>query len=240
MNWIGHLSNLLVAAATVAVAILTYYVRKATQLQFVASMTAAFQNEWHNSRAMLMRDYLHSKDFENVLNTAIQEAYGTKIPYENISQLLERSELKGSDIDQERLKKFETRLRDTKYIDPLDSTKALFSAYQAMYEVLISFDRLAVIRDDPLMMEECIRRYKPPIRDLSPVLQAFIAVRIVLREHHLKNYKKDYMHLLAVLDIENPALFEKCKQGLIERGELSTKEIIDWEAIQQRHAQRRG
>jgi len=45
VNWIGYLSNVLVAAATVAVAVSTYFVRKATQLQFVASMTSAFQNE---------------------------------------------------------------------------------------------------------------------------------------------------------------------------------------------------
>ena len=240
MDWIGHLSNVLVAAATVAVAVLTCFIRKATQLQFVASMTTTFQNEWHNPRATLMRDYLHSMDFEHVLNTAIEAAYAMRIPYQEIGRLIERSELKGSATDPERLKKFEAHLRDSKYTDPLDSSKSLFSAYQAVYEVLLSFDRLAVVRDDPLVMEKCISRYRPPIRDLSSVLQAFIAVRIVLKPPHLKNYKKDYMHLLALLDLENPALFEKCMQGLIERKELSGKELNDWEAIQQRHAQRRG
>ena len=189
-----------------------------------------------------MRDYLHSTDFENVLNEAIKLGYAIKISYKEIGQLLNRSELKGSYIDSERLKKFEDYLKDAKYTDPLDPSKSLFSAYQAVYEVLLSFDRLAVVRDDPFMMEKCIIRYKPPIRDLSSVLQAFIAVRILLRPKHLRNYKKDYMHLLALLDLENPDLFEKCKQGLIDpdRKELSGKELKDWKAIQKRHAQRHG
>ena len=109
-----------------------------------------------------------------------------------------------------------------------------------MYEVLLCFDRLAIVHDDPFMMEKFISRYRPPIRDLSPVMQSFIAVRIVLRPPHLKNYKKGYMHLLALLNLENLALFEKCKQGLIERNELSEKERKDWQAIKQRHAQLRG
>ena len=240
MSWISHLSNLLIAAATVAVAFLTYFVRKATQLQFVASMTMAFQNEWHSSRATLMRDYLHSKNFEDLLNSAIEEAYGTRIEYNDIPSLLQRSELKGSPTDSERLQKFETILRQTKYQDPVNPSKSLFSAYQAIYEVLLSFDRLAVVRDEPLMMERCIIRYKPPIRDLAPMLQAFIAVRILLRPQNLKNYKKDYMHLLAFLDVEDLSLFEVCKRGLIDRKELTAKEQQDWEAIQQRHSLRRG
>ncbi len=244
MNVICNLANIialwLTAAATIAYACITYYIRKAGQLQYVASIMVAFQNEWHNPRAALMRDYLHSKEYEEVMNTAIERAYATKIDYKKIGRLLERSELKSSDTDQERLEKFESYLKEKKYMNPLDPNKPLFSAYQAVYEVLLSFDRLAVVRDEPFMMEKCIGRYKPPIRDLSPVIQAFIAVRIELRESHRKNYKKEYMHLLAMLDIEDPALFNRCKSGLTERNELDIKEIRNWEAIQQMHAQRRG
>lgn len=233
MGWIVA-SNILMAVATAVIALLTHYVRKSTQMQFVASMTAAFQNEWHNPRAALMRDYLHSMGFKDTLNKAIHAAYETSIDYKNIYSLLQTSELKGSAIKTERLEKFESCLKEATYPDPLDPAKPLFTAYQAIYEVLLSFDRLAVVRDAPQMMEKFIIRYRPPIRDLALPLQAFIAVRIVLRENDLKNYKKDYMHLLALLNLEqlNLSLFVVCKNGLLKREELSKKEVAEWAKIE--------
>jgi hypothetical protein len=226
------LLSLLVGAATV---LIYYFIWRATQLQFVASMAVGFQNEWHNPRAVLMRDYLHSAELQGVLNNAIKEAYGTPIPYTYIPRLLDRTELKGSDTDQLRLEKFDTYLKGdkAKYKDPCDPSKTLFVAYQALYEVLLSFDRLAVVRDQRFMMKKWIKRYKPPIRDLAPVLQAFIAVRSLLRPPDLRNYKKDYMFLLGKLGLHDGSLLEKCKQGLIERGELDDRELKEIERIQQ-------
>jgi predicted nucleic acid-binding protein len=200
-------------------------------------MMSAFQNEWHSQRAVMMRDYLHSKEFENLLNKAISKAYGKNISYENIDQLLTDSELKGRAKKANNLTKFESRLKNEKYPDPSNPNQFLFTAYQALNEVLLSFDRLAIVRDDELMMDKFIKRYTPPIRDLSTVLQAFIAVRIMLRDDFFKNYKKDYMHLLALLNLDtlNLKLFETCKEGLVKREWLSSEEIDNWERlIQQR------
>jgi len=228
----------LMVAATVGIAIFTYYLIRASKLQFVALMSSAFQNEWHNTRAVLMRDYIHSKEFEEVFNEAILKAYGTNISYREIGKLLEKSELKGKTTNSKRLKKFEVHLKSN-YPDTFDYKQFPFSAYQALYEVLLSFDRLAIFRDDSDMMDSFIRRYRPPIRDLSIAMQAFIAIRIMLRESYLKNYKKGYIHLLALLSIDpldlnfplNLKLFEICKQGLISRKELSGKELENWDKI---------
>lgn len=236
---IGELFVALAAFITIG---FTYYLYRATRFQYVTMMMSAFQNEWHSSRAVMMRDYLHSKELEDVLDRAIRESYNSNISYKNIDKLLKKSELKGKATNSNRLDKFESCLKNEKIRDPLDPDHFLFSAYQALYEVLLSFDRLAIVRDDPLMMDKWIKRYRPPIRDLSPVLQTFIAVRIILRDDLLKNYKKDYMHLLAKLDLDtlNLQLFEICKKGLVERGgeELSGEELKDWERIiQQRKMQ---
>lgn len=207
-------------------------IAEAAQIQFVTSMMTAFQEHWHNPRAILMRRHLHSTAFETALDSAIKEAYGTKISYRNIERLLERTELKGPATDSERLKKFEDHLEHQKVPNPLDPSKQFFSLHQAVDEVLLSFDRLALGRDLPFMMEKFISRYKPPIGSLSKILQAFIAVQILLREpKDDKNYKKDYMHMLGLLGLSHPVLFKRCEEGLISQGELSEKEKLDWDGI---------
>lgn len=224
---------------------LTFYLYRVDKLQFVATLTSAFQDQWHSPRAVLMRDYLHSQEFEVIFNKAISNAYEIPIKYEEIDRILEglklhekKPKLQEKEISS-RFKRFDECLKNT-HSDKFDYTNFPFSTYQALYEVLLSFDRLAIFRDEPYMMDKCIRRYKPPIRDLSTVMQAFIAVRIMLRKDKLKNYKKDYMHLLGLLSIDEPIdpefslnvkLFEKCKEGLKGRKELSYEEQSNWEYI---------
>ena len=221
MHWLNNLSNFFLAIATVLLVVVTYYLKKATDLQYIASMTVAFQNEWHSRIASSMRDFLHSNNFKNLFNNAITEAFGKEIDYNKINKLLDRAELIGNDKDSERLSKFETPLRKYIYENPVKPGESLFTAYEAIYQVLLSFDRLALLRDEPKLMKKFIIKYKPPIRDLSTILQAFIAIRILLREDKMmKNYKKDYMFLLYKLKLQNDHLFKICKEGLKKRGEL--------------------
>jgi len=238
MDLLDFIFILISIVVSIAIIILTYYLYHGSKLQFVALLTSAFQDQWHSPRAVLMRDYLHSKEFEKVFNHAILEAYETKISYSEIDKLLKESELKGKTKNSNRLKKFDSYLKK-KYLNTNDYVNFPFSSYQALYEVLLSFDRVAIFRDIPYMMNICIRRYKPPIRDLSTTMQAFIAIRIMLREPDLKNYKKDYMHLLGLLSINpldsefplNLKLFNICKEGLKGRKELSGDELISWKDI---------
>jgi len=84
------------------------------------------------------------------------------------------------------------------------------------FQVLITLDRLAMVRDRPQAVA-FIRGYEPPIRYLKDILLAFIAVQINFQpEIERKNYKKDYMHLLLMLNLENEhsALFKASKAGL--------------------------
>ena len=57
-------------------------------------------------------------------------------------------------------------------------------------------------------------------------------MRILLRPDKLKNYKKEYMYVLALLGVGNPYLLEVCKNGLIDRNELKGKERRDWVKFQ--------
>ncbi|MGB2754587.1 MAG: hypothetical protein WBD75_01810 [Phycisphaerae bacterium] len=225
------ISNILLVIVTVLLVVVTYYLKKATDLQSVTSMTVAFQNEWHSRIATLMRDYLHSETFNDVFNAAIESAYGKSLDYKNIDKLLSRNELNGIGTNRERLTKLENCLREAKYEDPLRPGEPLFSAYEAVYQVLLSFDRLAVLRDEPQIMKKFIIKYKPPIRDLAPILQAFIAIRILLREPKFRNYKKDYMLLLRKLRLENNDLLKVCKEGLKARQELTDKELKEADKI---------
>jgi len=220
------ISNILLVIVTVLLVVVTYYLKKATDLQSVASMTAAFQNEWHSRIATLMRDYLHSETFNGVFNAAIESAYSKTIDYNNIDELLSCNELNGTGTT-----KFEKCLREAKYENPLRPGEYLFTAYEAVCQVLLSFDRLAVLRDEPQIMKKFIIKYKPPIRDLAPILQAFIAIRILLREPKFRNYKKDYMLLLRKLRLENNDLLKVCKEGLKARQELTDKELEEADKI---------
>lgn len=189
------------ALATLALAALTYVVWRATQMQFVASMTVAFQDEWHSPHASHVREYVHSPQLHDALDKAINLAYGKSIAYTNVSDLLNRNSLRGTRPDAARLKQFEDELKGTRVV-PSSHGPASFTAFDALYEVLLSFDRIAVIRDAPLMMKRCILRYKPPIKALAPVLLAFIAVRRLLRTS--ETYKNDYIDMLVLLDKEDP------------------------------------
>ena len=101
----------------------------------------------------------------------------------------------------------------------------LFSAYEALDKVLLSFDRLAILCDKPQAMNKFIKKYKPPLHDLKDILQALIAVRIVLaKENGNPNYKKDYMLLLRMLHLADRCLYETCKKGLQQRGEWSIRD----------------
>jgi len=255
------LETFITGLLTAFVIFLTYLLYRAAKLQFVASLTSAFQNQWHNPRAVLMRDYLHSEEFEDGFNNAIHEAYGIDIDYKEIDKLLDgppklqeiqkkieklpkkkREELL-KELKKERakcFKDFDSCLKDTNPKYRSDYENFPFSNYEALYEVLLSFDRIALFCDDRYMMDKCIRRYRPPIRDLSEILQAFIAIRIILREGKLKNYKNDYIHMIGLLFIDesidekfplNARLFEVCKNGLIDREELTNKEQNEWHYI---------
>lgn len=229
----------------------TLLLRRTTALQYVSSLAVAFQDEWHSTRAILMREYLHSEEFTKVFEDAIKDAYGNNIDYrrENdhgrnvgIGDLLKRENLTSSNANQgqltddDRLKKFHQRLQKSIYFDPVNPTVPLFTAYQALYEVLLSFDRLAVLQDAP-GTERFIVKFRPPVRDLALVLQAFVAVRLLLREKGSKNYKKDYMLLLYSLDLESDALFSLCKEGLKAepRKEWSNEEEKRARKIRQRY-----
>jgi len=236
MTLFTSISNILLVIVTGLLVVVTYYLKKATDLQSVTSMTVAFQNEWHSRTATLMRDYLQSETFNDVFNAAIESAYGKSLAYEDIDKLLSSNELNGIGADRERLAKFEKCLREAKYEDPLKPGDYLFTAYEAVYQVLLSFDRLAVLRDEPQIRKKFIIKYKPPIEELAPILQAFIAVRILLRER--KNYKEDYMFLLSKLHLENKDLFKACKEGLKARREglkarqkLTDKELKEADKI---------
>jgi hypothetical protein len=186
------------AAATVVLARLTRALQRATQMQFVASMTVAFQNEWHSPRATRMRGYLHSGHLHDALNKAIESAYSMQIPYADTSALLTESSLQGTTPHADRLTTFEDVLKSTSATPNLPDT----TAFDALYEVLLSFDRIAVIRDVPLMIEQCISRYRPPIKALAPVLLAFIAVRRLLKADN--KYKRDYIDMLVLLGKNDP------------------------------------
>jgi len=229
------------SATIIAITIYLYLVAK---LQFVATLTTAFQDQWHARRAVVMRDYLHSLDFQIVFKEAIKKSFNKTInckKIEGIDQLFEgeNRNIIEKDGDLQRFKKFDSHLKND--IPPKSYIKDFsYSTFDALYEVLLSFDRIALFRNDHFMMKKCIRLYKPPIRDLSIVLQYFIAVRIILRDEDMKNYKKDYMHLLGLLSIIEPldkkfplnlTLFITCKEGLIGRKELSNKECNSWDEI---------
>ena len=228
----------------IIIGLLTYALYYISKLQFVASLTTAFQDQWHDRRAVVMRDCLHSKDFENIFNHAIKEAFGKKIDCTKIKWIDDLFTGENKDIiekygDPKRFEKFDSYLKNTN-MKKNYSKDISFSAFDALYEILLSFDRIALFRNDNFMMKKCIRLYRPPIRDLAIVLQYFIAVRIILREEKLKNYKKDYIHLLGKLSIDEPIdpnftlnlrLFEECKKGLMRRNELSDKERNSWDEI---------
>lgn len=207
---------------------IAYKLRQTADVQYISTLVTAFQDEWHSRAATLMRAAVQTDSMKSTFNVAVERAYGKKIEYTRISDLLQPEQLQGNRPASDRLAAFHNHLASIVFRDPTQNGKVLFSAYEALYRVLLSFDRLAVLCDEPLAMSKFIRKYRPPLRDFSNILQAFVAVRMLLREPKDKNYKKDYMQLLNMLGLADYILYKKCKAGLKKRKEWT---IIDtWKA----------
>lgn len=211
-------------AALLLLVLVNRWLKRAAEVQYVSTLITAFQNEWHDRTSILMRAALQTDKFKWAFNDAIEKAYGRHIEDNKISLLLDRKNLIGSYSDQDRLERFNSRLMGILFRDPINNGNILFSGYDAVYRVLLSFDRLAVLCDEPQAMKKFITKYRPPLRDFREILQQFIAVRILLREKGDKNYKKHYMQLLRMLGLADPILYKICKIGVMKRGEWT---IVD-------------
>lgn len=103
-----------------------------------------------------MRAALQTDSFKQVFNDAIKKAYCQQIDDNKISKLLEPKESKGNCSDQDRLERFHKHLMDIVFRDPINKGNILFSGYEAVYQVLLSFDRLAVLCDELQAMKKFI------------------------------------------------------------------------------------
>jgi len=197
-NFFLLIANILLVIATGLLWRATLSLKKTSDLQFVIYLIAGFQNEWHSRVTRLMRRYLSEKKFITKLNEAIKEGYNREINYTDITQLLDPpANLNGA------LDKFKECLDKDIFCDPAKKDP-LFTSYEALDHVLISFDRLALVRDKPLAIH-VIKQYEPPIRDLKDVLQAFIAVTIALTKDEKKRISKKiiyFSYISFVLPIE--------------------------------------
>lgn len=221
--------TVLLVIATFLLCKVTKLLKDTADLQLTTSLTGAFQDEWHSRVTRLMREYLSEKKFFNKFNKAIKEAYERDISYTNIAQLLEPP----PDLD-DALNKFKQCLNNDIFHDPATKS-SLFTTHEALNQVLVIFDRLALVRNEPQAIK-IIKQYKPPIRDLKDVLQAFIAVRITLtKDEEKKNFKKDYMLLLYKLCLYDKDLFDSCKSGLKKRNELTDKELKKEKKIRKKY-----
>jgi len=212
-----YLTDIILALAIVLLVYVTLLVKRTADAQFAASLMAAFQDEWHDKIHIMMRDCLGSEAIKKVFQTAVRAAYGKEIEYEKtVAGLLTPPSPKDDTSDELRI--FETTLRSARVRDP-KSKETLFTGYEALNRVLLCFDRLAILRNDPHVMKKFINSYRPPLRNSAGILQAFIAVRIALRKDEDKDYKKDYVQLLHMLSLDDAILYKKCKKGLKGRGE---------------------
>ncbi len=167
--------DFLIFIATILTALATYFVYRATiklketaDGQMVATLISNFQDEWHNEQSIAMREWLNDIKFKNILNEALCEVYGTGINHKNINELISK---KITIDDQTALEKFENKLKET----PCPNEHAggfVFTAYGALYKTLLSFDRLATLRNKPQAFE-IIWQYRPPIRDMAELLLPF-------------------------------------------------------------------
>lgn len=197
---------------------ITYKIKQSADIQYISTLITSFQDEWHSRISLLMRAALQTDEFKNAIDTGIEKAYGQRIEYKDfdnlIDKLLDPQNLKGNIPNDVRLESFHEELMNIVFSDTVNKGIKLFTGYEAIYRVLLCFDRCAVIRNEPQAIKKFIRKYRPPLRDFAGIMQTFISIRIVLSNEDKRNYKKDYMQLLRMLGIANEKLYEECKAKL--------------------------
>jgi hypothetical protein len=237
-SWIGEegiqmIGIILQVFVTGALCYVTYLLYKATKSlaetsaaqaktatsQTFSSLTTAWQNEWHDKEDIKIRKYIMSDRFEKDLEKVITAIYKKEISCTNIEALLSPPKEITENLP-ETQKLFKTKL------EGITVEHSQYSAYDAAERVLLSFDRLAVLRDVP-EAENLIMRYRPVFRYLKDSLQAFIAIAYIAleKEKKFKNYKKDFIFLLYKLGLHNPDLLQKCVKELIGLKELTPSEF---------------
>lgn len=237
----------LAGAATAFSAVVAFFAyqlrrgqKKAADLQVTSTSLVAFQNAWQERNAILMRQWIHSKTFRVWFIATLNRASGNRLTSTQVIDDSLIDVLLSTPYRDEALDDFVLNLQDENhaiFYDPAHRSGTqgmpLFTAFDALERTLQIFDRLALVRNEPLAIK-IIKAYKPPIRDLSRILQAYIAVRTALSKEEDRNYKKDYMLLLHKLGLEHKALFERCKEGLKDKGELAERELRLEEKIKSR------
>jgi hypothetical protein len=219
---INIIVTIFLVIATVLLWRATHHLYEIAKSQLAISTIIAFQGDWHSIRTRLMRRYLSDEKFKKTFKKGIKKSYGKTINFTKIEQLLKVPKT----ISSKSLEKFRECLEQDIYIDRATG-KPLFTAYEAVDYMLLIWDRLAVIRDNN-EAAKIIKTYKPPIKDLKDVLQAFISIRITLTiDKEEKNYKKDFMMMLYYLDLHDESLFKKCVDGLkMTEDQLNKEEKI--------------
>lgn len=222
------LATLLLVIVTYLLYDATRALRKSADIQITATLTQAFQDEWHDSQSRLMRQCLYDDEFLLYYGDVIKSLYGGDVTLLDIERLLlpPKSSMNC-------FKQFREKLTEFVFLHPATRTE-LFTGYDALEQTLLIFDRLALLRNEGQAINT-IKQYKPPIRGLKDILQSLIAIKIAFSSLEQKNYKKDYMLLLYKLDLHNESLFDLCKKGLEERGELSAKEFAKENKIKDRY-----
>ena len=127
----GNTGNLILP---ILVAIIGTYIahllKRATDVNYVATLITQFQNDWHSKTAMQMRAFLQSDIFKHAFNEAIEKAYREKIDYkEGISKLLDNKKLDG---DCSRLQVFQKHLRLRKRTEASDQYRFPDSGFQSI------------------------------------------------------------------------------------------------------------
>ena len=102
------LDSIILSFSSILLCVITYLLKRTADLQFVMSLMAAFQNEWHSRITILMLTALRSDFLKKAFNEAIEEAYGCSMNYQHICRLL-NSRLRGNRSNEDRLRSFEQK-----------------------------------------------------------------------------------------------------------------------------------